>query len=1783
MKLFNFFTLVIFSIALSFYAAGQSIDPFPIDSTGITLQSIMDQVYQNLDSTDTAEGKSYSKVRRIESYWTPRVTANPNDTSKPDMFQSYYHSLQQSVIARQAASVTCNSNGFHGKWECIGPDSIDGQYMGYVTCVWADPADSNYILAGTYGGLFKTVDGGANWECITNNAPIAYGAHHISSITVNPLNKNTIYLGTASDFGLYSYSILKPHYNWGALGSAMLKSYDGGQNWEIETLSVHGNFRDSTAMIQQVKFTPDSTRLYVLCGNEVFTRVNAPGNSWVDITPLEVKQYKSKFTDFEFDPGNQSHFFIANGFLTDEDPKASIWESTVAVPADTQWTKITSGFSDTLLNFSIFPSLITPVPFNDTELIKIDISIPDDDTLYAFIMSNARIGNISPYMGLYKFNMTGSPRVWTRVNNQIPYVQNPNYTLLQLEVSNANTSANGGRRNIYIGVDVPFQSFDGGATFRQIGTYVTPTHADIRDIFIQAATNTERGIGDRILFANDGGVSFRYSGYDTSGIGTAALHSTTNINGKGLTCGHIWSIATSEHRGIAFTGAMHNGLYSYEPTQSPKWVLHRFADAYSTYFDKNDRTTAYGIFGFTTISKDSSISGPNRLIDTLRTNNDNYPGTTALRGRSLNPTFKVDDSNYHYVGVKGLYIERISNSLWSGLNPNNSLPTGINSEIHDLDIAPQADSFTGYVLFGHRREVYYRDNTGLGNGDFISTLNDVPGTNPLSCIITDPKNPNRVWVGMGNFIDNPSTPTEDRVYYSPDWGATWIDVSKGLPSRIIVSEIIYYEGQNMLFCATDVGIYKCDFSTFNSGATTNGYNNSVEWECFNDGASGEPDFPNVYVTQLAINNCEGKLYASTYGRSIWATDLSENSFSATPTEVITTNTTISSDRYINTGILVKSGNTLLINNTGGVTTNIFMPKNGRIVVEKGAKLIVDGARITNGCEGCMWEGIRLEGDITSSQLAANQGSVELKDATIEHAKIGVANYGPGDYVSGILNTGGIIKAENTIFLNNARAVELEEYRYKTSYGVLLRNYKAEFTKCIFEINDDYKGDTTNKFYSHVSVRGVNGVRFFGCDFYNRYTGDEYDGAGDGIRGTNSGILVRAYCDPNVSPCIYDRSQFIGLRNGIWLHKEVFSTNTSLIDRSDFDSCGVGIYLSAEWRTRITRNFFSIGNGHNVHLDPVWDCYKNIGIWTNHTRTPLIEDNEFEGVSHGAQHADHQNYGTLIDNSCTDVVENTNIYHNDFHDLDRACVARGVNSDSWRFTNSQTKGVRYYCNSYEDNTTDILIASHDDNPVTMEQSIADYQGSMTEAAGNLFLSGGTNHFLNVFLNPNPQNHYYHHFNNSNDPNINSSYPFVKSSTINANSCTSNYPESGGIREVPLSSGALTNAKNNFFVFRDSFNVKRDSLDDLIDGGDTEGLLSDISSWTETDSTTAKSTLLGISPYVSMEAATAIGNANILFQSSLIEILEANPELLKEEVFLEYLQYTMPNPLNGTQIGDLRTVAETGSERAVLESKIEMYDAKMTEYGSLVMHHYLLDTSASDIDSIPAWLDTLNTVSAAYAKVGHYADLAEYTTAESILDDIPNEFSLSTEESEYHTLFTQLWDFMQQLRDSGRTIYNMTGAERDALDAIGEDDNAVGRLVGTQVGTITSQIDQMYGQPCDFEPEHLPAPKPGREEENIVNEHQYKRSLQEFNSKGDYIKAYPNPASEQVTFEYEYKNAMNELTLKVTNTTGQVIKTIQLKSYRGKAQWITESVPSGIYIYELKDGELSIDIGRIVVTK
>ena len=109
-----------------------------------------------------------------------------------------------------------NSNLFSAmKWRCIGP--FRG---GRVVAVAGDPTNPGVFYFGAVaGGVWKTVDAGTYWECISDGY---FNTSAVGALAVSEADPNVIYAGT----GETTIRIDVSH------GDGVYKSIDAGNTWE---------------------------------------------------------------------------------------------------------------------------------------------------------------------------------------------------------------------------------------------------------------------------------------------------------------------------------------------------------------------------------------------------------------------------------------------------------------------------------------------------------------------------------------------------------------------------------------------------------------------------------------------------------------------------------------------------------------------------------------------------------------------------------------------------------------------------------------------------------------------------------------------------------------------------------------------------------------------------------------------------------------------------------------------------------------------------------------------------------------------------------------------------------------------------------------------------------------------------------------------------------------------------------------------------------------------------------------------------------------------------------------------------------------------------------------------------------------------------------------------------------------------------------------------------------------------------------------------------------------
>ena len=77
--------------------------------------------------------------------------------------------------------------------------------------------------------------------------------------------------------------------------------------------------------------------------------------------------------------------------------------------------------------------------------------------------------------------------------------------------------------------------------------------------------------------------------------------------------------------------------------------------------------------------------------------------------------------------------------------------------------------------------------------------------------------------------------------------------------------------------------------------------------------------------------------------------------------------------------------------------------------------------------------------------------------------------------------------------------------------------------------------------------------------------------------------------------------------------------------------------------------------------------------------------------------------------------------------------------------------------------------------------------------------------------------------------------------------------------------------------------------------------------------------------------------------------------------------------------------------------------------------------------------------------------------------------------------------------------------------------------------------------------------------------------------------PNPASTNVSLNYDLKNSNQPATLKIYNMLGAVVKTVALETYTSNTKIDVSSLEEGMYFYSVMVGGKAIKTSRLVVSR
>ncbi|HKR03246.1 MAG TPA: T9SS type A sorting domain-containing protein [Bacteroidia bacterium] len=220
-----------------------------------------------------------------------------------DAMRMNHASLIWNEYFTYAANKGASVMSTHGSWTNISCSTIvhtNGQSgaMGRMNCVRTDPNNANIVYAGSpSGGLWKSVDGGDSWTCLTDGLPRI----GISDIAINPNNPNEIYILTGDGDYRLCPSI------------GVLKSYNGGFTWSKTGLAFSD---DSSLYARKLIINPSNPDVLFAVTSLGVYKTSSAGNQWSvvlsDPNIFEIN-FKPAFPDTVYACNHNSLYKSTNG------------------------------------------------------------------------------------------------------------------------------------------------------------------------------------------------------------------------------------------------------------------------------------------------------------------------------------------------------------------------------------------------------------------------------------------------------------------------------------------------------------------------------------------------------------------------------------------------------------------------------------------------------------------------------------------------------------------------------------------------------------------------------------------------------------------------------------------------------------------------------------------------------------------------------------------------------------------------------------------------------------------------------------------------------------------------------------------------------------------------------------------------------------------------------------------------------------------------------------------------------------------------------------------------------------------------------------------------------------------------------------------------------------------------------------------------------------------------------------------------------------------------------
>ena len=614
----------------------------------------------------------------------------------------------------------------------------------------------------------------------------------ISCITFDPTNPSIMYVGTGDpDIPFTSL-----------IGNGVYKSTDGGISWNNIGLNQQG-------IITQILVNPLNTNMIYASAmgtpmvrdfNRGIYKTNNGGSSWNQILSIDNQ---TGVSDMMMDFTNPNIIYASAWSRIRTNTESMGFSNSSRIYKTTNggnaWNILSNGLPNTkLARFGICMSkqnankIYVSVCDSTYNLENIYVST-NGGALFTALPGSANASGLYSGFGWYFGKLTVNP-------------SNDNEILIA-------------------GVE-HYKSSDGGNSFalNQPPWWNYNPHADIHDIQFKSSSN--------YIIATDGGL---YETFDDGGN----WYKLDDIPNTQFYKVNYNPFNSNEYLG----GAQDNGTMSGGLTSGVNnWIRIFGGDGFQPRIDNTDSQIMYAETqnGDLYVSMDagSSFNGFSNFID----GNDR-------RNWDMPYVFGGNSNSIMYTGTYRVY-KNTQNPFEDWTPISGDLTDGIiyAERFHNISCVDNSSLNSNYIYAGTSDGNVWRS---LDDGNTWDSLQMTLPYRYVTSVHSSPNVLNNVYVTHSGYRYNQYIP---HIHKSINNGTSWIDISGDLPQAGINDMVVLPGNENILFVATDIGVYY----TINSG---------INWMRLGN------NMPIMVIWDLEYNPNTNKLIAGTYARGIQTIDV----------------------------------------------------------------------------------------------------------------------------------------------------------------------------------------------------------------------------------------------------------------------------------------------------------------------------------------------------------------------------------------------------------------------------------------------------------------------------------------------------------------------------------------------------------------------------------------------------------------------------------------------------------------------------------------------------------------------------------------------------------------------------------------------------------------------------------------------------------------------------------------------------------------------------------------------